>query len=90
MDPLSHSKEGDLSVSVMQIKLDQSSPSGDSFSSSPDTDFNKKAVLLESTLARAQEREVSMKCENLLIQMLDLYVNKKLGISFDIAEILNE
>ena len=62
----------------------------DSFSSSHDTDFNKKAVLLESTLARAQEREVSMKFEDLLIQMLDLYVEKKLGTSFDIAEILNE
>lgn len=89
---LSPSEEGELSVSVMQMKLDPAQPANDSFSSSPDTEFNKGAAcfisLLENTLARAAQKEEAMKFEDLLIQMLDLSVDKKLGSTFEITEIL--
>ena len=85
-------------LSLLQIQplerdqLEQEHSTKDSFSSSPDSDFNKGAAqvisLLESALARAQKREDAIRFEDLLIQMLDLSVDKKLGTPCDITEIL--
>ena len=93
--PLSPGIEGDLSVSIMRskIKAEDTALSQDSFSSEPDSSHNKGAIkfleLLEKSLKEAEEKEAGICLENLLVQMMDLSLERKLSNSYDIADILN-
>ena len=94
MTPIEPVQEGDLSVSLMQLQLAPTSNiSYDSFSSEPDSQFNKGATafleLLERCIAAQQAQEESVSIDNLLIQMMDLSVEKKLPNTHEISTFLN-
>ena len=95
MSPLDPNHEGDLSRSILQLRLSNSAnASEDSFSSSADTEHNKGALaflnLLEGVLASRQEEESAIELDELLIQMMDLSMDKRLSNTHEIASVLNE
>ena len=90
MEPVDAGDEADLSVSILNMKLDvHTTQREDSFSSQPDSDFNMGAVkfleLLESALEHRASQDQAVQFEELVIQMLDLSMDNKLSTPYDIV-----
>ena len=88
--------EAILSVSILKMTVNEhpNTNNSDSFSSQPDSSYNRGALqfleLLEKVLGEARAREEAVKFEDLVIQMLDLSVDRKLSTPDAISDMLNE
>ena len=96
MNALEAPEEAAISVSVLQLTVtDQLEPTTqDSFSSQPDSTFNKGAILflelLEKALEDTKTKAEALRFEDLVIQMLDLSMDKKLSTPDAITDMLND
>jgi len=96
MNALEAPEEAAISVSVLQLTVnDQLEPTTqDSFSSQPDSTFNKGAMLFLELLEKAKEdaktKAEALRFEDLVIQMLDLSMDKKLSSPDAITDMLND
>ena len=88
--------EASLSVSILKMTMNEhpNATSSDSFSSQPDSSYNRGAIqfleLLEKVLGEARAKEEAVRFEDLVIQMLDLSMDRKLSTPDAISGMLND
>ena len=90
---LDQDAETQLNCQILQLTLDTSiAKSEDSFSSAPETKFNKGAgaflELVEKIMKRKEDADTALRFESLLVEMMDLSMDRKLGCPFDIPAVL--
>ena len=94
MEPMNRSIEQDLSVNLSILDLsDKAKPQNDSFTSNPESSFNKGAdafaTLVENAMAKLARKEKEVNFERLLVQMMDLGVDEAVPSAFEIPNHLN-
>ena len=91
MEALNLSFEQDLTLNLTSFALsDKKHNLSDSFSSNPESNFNKGAdifaALVERAIAYLATKEKELNFERLLVQMMDLGVNESISSAFDIPK----
>ena len=94
MSHVGDSLEGDMSRQLDVLKVDEKKTLlEDSFSSTPDSGQNSGALafleLLEQVMAEKEKQQKAVAFEDLLLQMMDLGLSKRLATSTDVLDILN-
>ena len=95
MSPLGNPVETEVTGQLLSLTInDELSRTSDSFSSSPDTAWNKGAIafidLLEGFLARQALEADALRFESLVVEMMDINISSKVPTSGHIATTLNE
>ena len=95
MSPLGNLAENEITGKLISLAIDDElSRSCDSFSSAPDTAWNKGAVafidLLEDYLARQTSKAEALKFESLVVEMMDINISSKVPTSGHIAATLEK
>ena len=95
MSPLANPIESEMTGQLLSLTInDELSRTTDSFSSSPDTAWNKGAIafleLLEGFMARQASEADALRFEQLVVEMMDVNITSKIPTSEHIATTLNE